>query len=550
MEIAETQIQTDGRTPDERLLAAHVSRRDEAAFAEIVRRHVDLVFGTALRILGDRSAAEEVTQDVFVLLARKAASLRTGSGLAGWLHRAAVLEARMRQRTDLRRRKREEAAAALGTTMDTPETTEDLPIGILDDALLELAEKDRQTLFLRYFEDRPYRDVARTLGVGEDAAQKRASRALEALATILRRRGAATATAALAARTLEAAALTTAPAHLATAAAVAAAGVSSTALGILVAKLMALTKTQATVAALLLAAAPVGYQWRVAAELRREAAAAARELAVTQAERTRAESAANATRRRLEALSERLADVRSQLRHAGDQVATASSAPDASLYLWSDTATHVRIPKSVAQRLRFSGTIDLPTTPEAAPVRRAMEAVGADGSLAEPLGEALGVTPAEAEAIREAFARTASSLQRQVQAAAYLTNRAPAQFRSEGRVTATLVTPALPDRGAKLRSQLRTALDRILGTQRSELVWQQAESTFENEFNRFGGIERIQTAMLMGTGNVAFWNATREPGGEILSYGNSSGRLDIGTFPVQLQPIVSGWLAEPASQRP
>ena len=83
----------DGTIPDRQLLEAHVDRRDEAAFAQLVRRHVNLVFGTAFRILGDRTAAEEVAQNVFVTLARKAASIRAGEGLAGWLHRAAVLEA-------------------------------------------------------------------------------------------------------------------------------------------------------------------------------------------------------------------------------------------------------------------------------------------------------------------------------------------------------------------------------------------------------------------------------------------------------------------------
>lgn len=540
----------DGTIPDGQLLEAHVHRRDEDAFAQLVRRHVNLVFGTALRILGDRSAAEEVAQNVFVTLARKAASIRAGEGLAGWLHRAAVLEARMRQRTDLRRRNREEAAARLGTTMDTTEPTDPLPFGILDDALLELPEKDRQALFLRYFERRPFREIGRSLGMGEDAAQKRASRALEALAAVLRRRGAATATAALAARTLEAAALTGAPVHLASTIAAATVGVSSSALGILLAKLMAYSKTQTTVACLLLASAPVGYQWHVAAGLRRAEAEAALELSTTQDSLARAEAEADATRRRLDALSERLADARSQLRRDDDQVATAALDGDASLYLWSDTATHVRVPKRVAHRLRFSGTVLLPTSSDTAPVRTAVEAVGAEGFLAEPLVEALGVTHAEAEAIREAFAQTAASLRDQFQAAAYLTNRAPTQFGSEGKPTATLVTPALPDRGVELRDRLRNRLDRILGPERSELVWQQAQATFENEFNRFGGIERIQTAMLVGRGSVTFWNATREPDGEIRSYGSSNGRLAIETFPIRLQPIVSGWLADSASQQP
>ena len=122
----------DGHPTDEHLLRDHIAHRDEAAFALLVQRHLNLVFGTALRILGDRTAAEEVSQNVFISLARKAATIRTGTGLAGWLHRAALLEARLRQRTDLRRLSREDHAAQLGTTMPTPESPDPLPFEILE----------------------------------------------------------------------------------------------------------------------------------------------------------------------------------------------------------------------------------------------------------------------------------------------------------------------------------------------------------------------------------------------------------------------------------
>ena len=539
----------DGKTPDGQLLEAHVHRRDEDAFAQLVRRHVNLVFGTALRILGDRSAAEEVAQNVFVTLARKAASIRAGEGLAGWLHRAAVLEARMRQRTDLRRRNREEAAARLGTTMDTTEPTDPLPFGILDDALLELPEKDRQALFLRYFECRPFREIGRSLGMGEDAAQKRASRALEALAAVLRRRGAATATATLAARTLEAAALTSAPVHLASTIAAATVGASSSALGILLAKLMAYSKTQTTVACLLLASAPVGYQWHVAAGMRRAEAEAARRLIVTTEALRLAEKDELITRRRLGALSERLAETRSQIRRAADTLATAAAAPDASLYLWSDTATHVRVPKSVAPSLRLSGSVQVPALPGGVPYRRSIEPVGADGSLAEPLAEALGVTPSEDEDIRRAFGRTQAVLREKMHGAAYLTNRSPAQFRAEGKPSLTLVTPALPDVGVSLGEQLRSDLDRILGAERAELVWQQAAETFDKEFFWFGRGERLQTAVSDGPGHLTLWTASRDPGGEITAYTSVGGRLGIEIFPAPLRPTVAGWLANSQTQR-
>jgi len=545
----------DGHPTDEQLLQTYATRRDEAAFALLVQRHLNLVFGTALRILGDRTTAEEVTQNVFISLARKAASIRPGTGLAGWLHRAAILEARLRQRTDLRRLSREDHAAQLGTTMPTPEPPDPLPFEILDDALLELPEKDRRTLFLRYFENRPFREIANALGIGEDAAQKRTSRALDALAGILRRRGAATATGALAAKTLEAAALTAAPAQLATSitsVALAAAGTaaSSSALAILVAKLMALTNTQTAAVCVLLAAAPVGYQWHAASTLQQAVAESARELASTTNTLARAEADAAAASRRLDATSTRLAETRALLRRATDQISTAASTPEASLYLWSENASHVRVPKWLAPALRLSGSLPLPTSPGFKPQSQALEAVDATGSISEPLTEALGITPGEASAIREAFARTAAVLQQQVHSAAYLTNQIPAQFRAEGKPAVALVTPALPDRGNAIRDDLRQTLNQLLGTERANLVWQQAESTFEHGFNQFGGVERIQAAAFNGPGSLSLWNAARDPDGKLTSWGNSGGNLSIDTFPVRLRPIVAGWLTNSQPQRP
>lgn len=543
----------DTEASDEQLLRDHLAHRDEAAFAQLVRRHVHLVFGTAVRILGDRSAAEEVTQNVFITLARKAASIRTGTGLAGWLHRAAILEARLRQRTDLRRQNREDLAAQLGTTMSTPESPDPLPFDLLDEALLELPDKDRQTLFLRYFENRPFREIARTLGIGEDTAQKRTSRALDALAGILRRRGAATVTATLAARTLEAAALTTAPAQLAssvTSAALAAAATaaSSSALAILAAKLMALTKTQTAAVCLLVAAAPVGYQWHSASTLRQAVAEATQELASTSNALARAESQAAAATRRFEATSARLAESRALLRRTLDPLSV--STPEASLYLWSETATHVRIPKSIAPSLRLSGSVQLPAVPGSTPQTHALEAVDATGTLSEPLAEALGITPDEANAIRAAFARTAATLQERVHSAAYLTHQIPPEFRAESRPAVALVTPALPDRGQALRDDLRHSLTQLLGTERADLVWQQAESTFENEFNQFGGVERIQAAVLNGPNNLSLWNAAHDPDGKLTSWGNSGGNLSIDAFPARLRPVVAGWLTNSQPQRP
>jgi len=126
----------DEQPADEKLLQAYLMRRDEAAFGHLVQRHLGLVFGTAFRLLGERTSAEEVAQNVFITLARKAASIRPDGGLAGWLHRAAVLEAQLRQRTDLRRRNREDLAARLAATMPPQDPADSLLLDTLDQALL------------------------------------------------------------------------------------------------------------------------------------------------------------------------------------------------------------------------------------------------------------------------------------------------------------------------------------------------------------------------------------------------------------------------------
>src|SRR4051812_18827390 len=104
---------------DAELLRAYLHQHSEEAFRTLVRQHADLVFGAALRRTGDPGAAEEIAQNVFVALARKATWLQSQVSLAGWLHRSTLWEARQWWRGESRRRRREEAAAAQETTMKT-----------------------------------------------------------------------------------------------------------------------------------------------------------------------------------------------------------------------------------------------------------------------------------------------------------------------------------------------------------------------------------------------------------------------------------------------
>ncbi len=98
---------------DQQLLRDYTERRSEAAFAELVRRHVDFVYSAALRMVRDAHLAEDVAQGVFVALAQNAPRLAARPVLSGWLHRTTQNLAANTVRSDVRRRAREQEAAAM-----------------------------------------------------------------------------------------------------------------------------------------------------------------------------------------------------------------------------------------------------------------------------------------------------------------------------------------------------------------------------------------------------------------------------------------------------
>src|SRR5438445_3809651 len=128
------------RRQDFELLRQFVRQGDQQAFAGVVRRHLDLVYATALRKVEDQGAAEEVAQNVFAALARKAWRFAPDDSLPTWLYRTALLESKLWLRGELRRRRREQAAAELGTIMKFPDEQSALRalMPLLDEALLSL----------------------------------------------------------------------------------------------------------------------------------------------------------------------------------------------------------------------------------------------------------------------------------------------------------------------------------------------------------------------------------------------------------------------------
>ncbi len=171
---------------DHDLLSEFVANASEPAFATLVDRHISLVYSAAFRRLHDSHLAEDVTQAVFVLLARKASSISKRTILSGWLYRTARFVSADVLKTETRRRKREQAANELSSSSSAPSEKWENAAPRLDHALSRLSEKDRAAILLRYFEGKTLHDVAEALDCGEDAARKRVDRALEKLRTHLK----------------------------------------------------------------------------------------------------------------------------------------------------------------------------------------------------------------------------------------------------------------------------------------------------------------------------------------------------------------------------
>jgi RNA polymerase sigma factor (sigma-70 family) len=175
---------------DQRLLRDYTERRSEAAFAELVRRHIDLVYSAAVRMVRDGHLAEDVTQAVFMALAHNARPLADCHRLSGWLHRTAQNLAANAVRSEVRRRAREQEAAAMHELLSPePDALWERIAPHLDAAVGELGEADRDALLLRFFERQSAREMAQTLGISDEAAQKRVNRAVDRLREFLAKRG-------------------------------------------------------------------------------------------------------------------------------------------------------------------------------------------------------------------------------------------------------------------------------------------------------------------------------------------------------------------------
>jgi RNA polymerase sigma factor (sigma-70 family) len=553
------------RRTDFELLREFVRKGDQTAFADLVRRHLDLVYATALRKVDDVGAAQEVAQNVFSALARKAWRFAPDDSLPAWLYKTTLLEAKEWLRGELRRRRRERTAAELGTTMKTPDeqTAFRALLPLLDEALLSLREKDRTALLLRFYESQSLREVGAALGTSEDTAQKRVTGALEKLSQFFQRRGFKTASAAAAAATLQ---HTASSASAATATLVANAALQTappvlTGLSACLARLASLSKVQAAALCVVATALPVTWQWNQHRRATQELARVQTRLAAAQSQYTVLQTDTETLRSRASGLDTSLAATTAT---AEQNAAAAKKFADwkeklrAQLlgadYHWPDDSPFVRIPKSALRQI----SVNAPVTPP--------------GKLKPEASELLGLTPEEHQEIEATLAKHFANIDGLIENNLYETNQ-PTRVPLPKSVVASDVwgLPALGDAAKMSADQLQTELKNELGVERWPLVQDRLATVGTDTLRRVlsldAGTQSQEVAVWIldtGSGPKAYYgwssdNGAFTSGGVPLNTFLPGAQMPPGKTPQQLlytrnlpTPIVDrmiAWLEQQAQSR-
>lgn len=173
---------------DNQLIERYRRNQDEKAFALLVERHLDLVYGTALRRVRSSHLAEEICQAVFLELAKVAGTFSNTSFICTWLHRVARNKSVDLVRRECNRKKHESIAAENhDSSSDTQQWADIEPM--LDEAIETLNEQDRTAVILRYFESKSFKEIGHVLGASEEAARKRVHRSIQRLWQYFKKNG-------------------------------------------------------------------------------------------------------------------------------------------------------------------------------------------------------------------------------------------------------------------------------------------------------------------------------------------------------------------------
>lgn len=178
---------------DARLRRRFKREDSQAAFAALAARHYKMVYSVCLRDVRDAAVAEDAAQAVFLVLARKAPALRDDGSLTGWLYQTARLVSKNALRRERRVRQKEQRVAqqmARETRTGQDGLWEQIDPS-LHAALDALGGVEREAVLLRFFEERSLQETGAALGLSEDAARMRVSRALEKLRRFLVKEGVA-----------------------------------------------------------------------------------------------------------------------------------------------------------------------------------------------------------------------------------------------------------------------------------------------------------------------------------------------------------------------
>jgi RNA polymerase sigma factor (sigma-70 family) len=467
---------------DDALLHEFNRARSEQAFEALVQRHLRLVFATALRQVGDRSLAEEISQQVFLALARKAGRLGGHQTIAGWLYQTTLREAKRTLRTELRRQRRDQLALEVGALGHGSADEADGLLPLLDEALASLRESERLAVILRYFEGKSWREVGTELGASEDAVQKRGERALETLGRFFARHGFKVSAAALTTglTTQASAAVPMTLAGVITQTALVPTASAST-MGVLAMHLMNLTKTQTTVATLLVCAAPIAYETSARRAIETEHLSLQEQIDALRADLSEEESRHDSLKRETAFLTKSLTELDTPLPVMTDDPQLPSPKPEPKPEAWSDELPYVEVPKSVLNSLRVQ------------PYNR-------DGKLTEEIVDVLAMTAEDSQAVQGILVREFNNWKGlRAFSGRYEPGYRPENFEDQQPVESfSMRYPAIPDHGSTTKARLETDLIQALGTERGTLFLQYSKNSFLSSFDWYGQREQIVTLARTG----------------------------------------------------